>query len=290
MWQTGRFRVDLSTPRVMGIVNVTPDSFSDGAPGITTEGAILRCERLVRDGADILDLGGESTRPGAEPVPAGVEWARIEPVLRAALQLGVPVSVDTMKAEVMQASLDLGADAVNDVRALAGEGALDVVSRHGFCGVCLMHIRGTPRTMQGLADYADVVTDVRDALAARVAECVAAGIDRSRIVVDPGIGFAKSPVHNLALLERQRELLGDDGPGVPLLVGWSRKSTLAKIAGVSARPPEARTDAERETLDAASAVAAVLAVERGARIVRVHDVARTVAALAIWKAARGGPG
>ncbi len=290
IWQAGRFRIDLSSPRVMGIVNVTPDSFTDGDPRSTSAEALRRCERLVRDGAGILDIGGESTRPGADAVAPHVELARIEPVLRGALTLGVPVSVDTMKAEVMQAALDLGADAINDVRALAGDGALDVVARHPSCGVCLMHMRGTPRSMRELADYADVVAEVRDELRQRIGACVEAGIDRSRIVADPGIGFAKTPTHNLVLLERQRELTGDGGLGVPLVVGWSRKSTLARILDVEREASGRYGDAALAALDAASVVAAVLAVERGARIVRVHDVASTTAALAVWKASRAAPG
>jgi dihydropteroate synthase len=282
LWRAGRFAIDLARPRVMAIVNVTPDSFSDGAPDITPARAIARCEQLLKDGADILDLGGESSRPGALPVSAAVELGRVRVVLAAAVGLGCPVSIDTTKPEVMRAALDLGADIVNDIAALRTPGALAAVASHPSCGVCLMHMRGTPRSMQGQTDYGDVVAEVAAFLRERIDAATAAGIARERLVVDPGVGFGKTPAQNLEMLRRQRELLA---LGVPLLAGWSRKSTLARLAGVGATPPSERTPAERARLDAASVVAAVLAVERGARIVRVHDVAATVAALAVWQAA-----
>jgi dihydropteroate synthase len=270
-WRTTRYELDLSLPRVMGIVNATPDSFADGDPARGPAESIALCERLVREGADILDIGGESTRPGAAPVSVDVELGRVLPVLRAALGLGVPVSVDTRHAEVMRAVLDLGADIVNDVAALRGAGALEAVAAHPRCGVCLMHMKGEPATMLQEALYDDVVVEVDAFLRARLEALAASGIDRERVVLDPGIGFAKTPAHNLELLRRQAELLG---AGRPLLVGWSRKSTLGRLTG---RPAGERV--------AASVAAAVLAVERGARIVRVHDVAPTVDALAVWKAA-----
>jgi dihydropteroate synthase len=269
-WRTTRYTIDCSVPRVMGIVNCTPDSFADPARGPAQ--AIALCERLVREGADLLDLGGESTRPRAEAVAWEVELARVRPVLEAALGLGVPVSVDTRHAEVMRAVLELGADVINDVQALQAPGALGVVAAHGACGVCLMHMRGEPATMHAHAHYGDVVDEVRAFLAQRLAVCAASGLDAERIVVDPGIGFAKTPAHNLELLRRQAELLALDRP---LLVGWSRKSTLGQLIG--GRPPAERV--------AASVAAALLAVERGARLVRVHDVAPTVDALAVWRAA-----
>ena len=281
VWRAGRFEVDLSRPRVMGIVNATPDSFSDGAPGATPERAIARCERLLREGADILDVGGESTRPGALPVDAATELARVVPVLEAAVGLGCPVSIDTTKVEVMRAALDLGVDIVNDISALRDAGALALVAAHGRCGVCLMHMRGTPESMRAEAHYDDVVGEVAAFLAERIGVAEAAGIARERIVADPGIGFAKTAAHNLALLAGQRQLLA---LGVPLLAGWSRKSTIVSLAGV-ARPPAERSAEERTAVEAASVVAAVLAVERGARIVRVHDVAATVGGLAVWQAA-----
>jgi len=280
VWRAGRFEIDLERPRVMAIVNVTPDSFSDGDPAPAQ--AIARCERLLGEGADILDIGGESTRPGAATVDAATELARVAPVLEAAVRLGCPVSIDTTKAEVMRAALDLGADIVNDIAALRGPGSLEAVAAHGSCGVCLMHMRGTPQSMRDEARYDDVVADVAAFLRERIASVAAVGIARARIVADPGIGFAKTPEHNLALLARQAELLA---LGVPLLVGWSRKSTLARLAGV-ATPARERSSDERARIAAASVAAAVLAVERGARVVRVHDVAATVAALAVWRAAR----
>ncbi|MEO6747064.1 MAG: dihydropteroate synthase [Caldimonas sp.] len=269
-WQTTRFRIDLSVPRVMGIVNVTPDSFADGDPTRGALQAIALCERLVADGADLLDIGGESTRPGAAPVPLQLELDRVMPVIAAALRLDVPISVDTRTPLVMQAALDLGVDIVNDIQALQTPGALDIVAGHPSCGVCLMHMQGEPREMQQRPTYGDVVGEVAAFLRARAGAVCAQGVSAERIVVDPGIGFGKTPDHNLELLRRQRELLAD---GFPLLVGWSRKSTLGLVTG---RPVGDRL--------AASVAAAVMAVERGAAIVRVHDVRETVDALSVWKA------
>jgi dihydropteroate synthase len=261
----------------MGIVNVTPDSFSDGGKHAGSAAAIAHCERLVSEGADMLDIGGESSRPGAPTVDAAEELARVLPVLDAALGLGVPISVDTCKADVMRAVLARGADIVNDIRALRQTGALDVVAGHSSCGVCLMHMRGAPGTMQQQADYGDVVTEVRGFLAERARALQGAGIAAARIVIDPGIGFSKLSAHNLALLARQQELLDI---GLPLLVGWSRKSTLGELTG----------RAVQDRL-AASLAAALAAVQRGASIVRVHDVAATVDALHVWQAAGlGAPG
>ncbi len=271
LWQTSRFQIDLSVPRVMGIVNVTPDSFSDGDPARGSAGAIALCQRLVEEGADLLDIGGESTRPGAAPVPAALELERVLPVLGAALRLGVPVSVDTRRAEVMRAALAIGADIINDINALRAHGALDVVAAQPRCGICLMHMQGEPAAMQQEPRYRDVVAEVAAFLRERTAVLRQRGIDVARIVVDPGIGFGKTPAHNLELLRRQRELLAI---GPPLLVGWSRKSTLGSLTG---RPAGERL--------AASVGAALAAVARGARIVRVHDVAATVDALKVWNAA-----
>lgn len=271
IWQTTRFRIDLSAPRVMAIVNLTPDSFSDGGATADSRAALALCERLVRDGADLLDLGGESSRPGAAPVPAAVELARVLPVLRGALTLGVPVSVDTCKAEVMREALALGADIVNDIRALRAPGALDVVAAHASCGVCLMHMQGEPRSMQASPAYIDLLPEVSTFLAERSAALVSRGVAAERIVLDPGIGFGKRVQDNLALLARQRELLA---LGRPLLVGWSRKSTIGELTG--------RRVQERL---AGSLAAALAAVQHGARIVRVHDVAATVDALRVWHAA-----
>lgn len=275
LWQTTRFSIDLAMPRVMGIVNLTPDSFSDGG---MHGGALAHCERLLTEGADMLDLGGESTRPGAEPVALGDELARVLPVLREAVRLGVPISIDTYKTEVMRAALDLGVDIVNDIKALRAPGALDVVAAHPSCGVCLMHMRGDePRTMQdGEPRYDDVVASVREFLRERLEALRARGVAAERVVLDPGIGFGKRSEHNLALLARQSELMA---LGRPLLAGWSRKGTLGRVIG---------REALGERL-VASVAAALAAVQRGARIVRVHDVQATVDALAVWRAA-GLPG
>ena len=282
VWRTTRFEIDLAQPRVMGIVNVTPDSFSDGDPGLTLARAIATCERLLAEGADILDLGGESSRPGATPVSVEVELARVLPVLREATRLGCPISIDSAKPEVMRAALELGADIVNDIGALRSPGALDLVAAHPSCGVCLMHMRGTPSTMQSDTRYEDVVAEIEGFLRARIAAVRAAGVGQERIVVDPGVGFGKTPAQNLELLSRQTELLA---LGVPLLTGWSRKATLARLSGLSATSPSERTPIQRAVLDAASVAASLLAVQRGARIVRVHNVAAMVAALAVLEAA-----
>ena len=274
-WQTTRFQIDLSRPQVMGIVNVTPDSFSDGGRHGDAHSAIAHCERLLGEGVDILDIGGESTRPGSQQVDAPTEWARIEGVLRAALSMGVPVSVDTCKTEVMSRALDLGVDIINDVQALQAPGALALLAAQPAAGVCLMHMRGEPGTMQQLTDYRDLVGEVAGFLAGRVAAAVAAGIAPLRLVLDPGYGFAKTFEQNWTLLRRQRELLA---LGYPLLVGWSRKRSLGELTGreVGERLP-------------ASLAAALAALAQGARVLRVHDVAPTVDALKVWAAA-GGPG
>ena len=273
-WQTTRHTIDLSTPKVMGIVNLTPDSFSDGGLHGGTRGALAHCEKLVADGADILDIGGESTRPGAEAVALHEELDRVLPVLRAAVTLGVPVSIDTYKPAVMRAALELGVDIVNDIKALREPGAEDVVAVHPSCGVCLMHMRGSdPRTMQdGDPSYDDVVAQVGDFLRERRDALRARGVADARIVLDPGIGFGKRSEHNWALLARQRELLA---LGLPLLAGWSRKGTLARLTGREAI-------ADRVV---PSVVAALAAVQQGASVVRVHDVAVTVDALKVWHAA-----
>lgn len=275
-WQTSRFRIALTRPQVMGIVNVTPDSFSDGGAHASTAAAIAHCERLLAEGADLLDIGGESTRPGSQPVSVEEELARVLPVLDAARGLGCPISVDTSKAEVMAAVLRHGADIVNDINALQAPGALDAVAAHASCGVCLMHMRGTPASMQQGPQYDDVVDEVAAFLRGRAAAVSERGVAPERVVLDPGIGFGKSVAHNIELLRRQRELLA---LGRPLLVGWSRKSTLGAITG--------RDVAQRQF---ASVAAALAAVQSGARIVRVHDVAATVDALKVWQAAGLGQG
>jgi dihydropteroate synthase len=267
-WQTSRYRIDLAKPCVMGIVNVTPDSFSDGGRYASTRQALERCEQLVAEGADILDIGGESSRPGTPPVSLDEERARVLPVLREAVRLGVPVSVDTYKPELMREALDLGADIVNDIWALRHTGAAEAVAAHPQCGVCLMHMHGEPQTMQASPMAGDAVPQVREFLQAATGRLLALGVARDRVVWDPGIGFGKTVEQNFALLARQAELLQS---GYPLLAGWSRKSSLGHVTG---RPVNDRL--------AASVAAAVLAVDRGARIVRVHDVKDTVAAIAVW--------
>ena len=283
IWQTSRFSIDLTSPKVMGIVNVTPDSFSDGGryfrPDEGLASVFKHCTQLLKDGADMLDIGGESSRPGAVPLPVDEELARVLPVVRHAVELGVPVSVDTYKPEVMQAALDLGADIINDIWAMRQAGALEVAARHPACGVCLMHMHREPQTMQAEPMQGDVVGQVLDFLNERAMALTAAGIERQRVVLDPGIGFGKTVEQNFLLLHQQKALLS---AGYPLLAGWSRKSALAAVSHTAL--------ASVATLDVAdrmvpSIAAALLAVERGARVVRVHDVRETVQALKVWTAA-----
>jgi dihydropteroate synthase len=265
--------LDLGSPRIMGVVNVTPDSFSDGRGAVDVARAIDLARAQAAEGADIVDVGGESTRPRATPVTERDEIARVVPVIAALAADGALVSVDTMKPGVMRAALDAGAAMVNDVRALRAEGALDAVARSD-AAVCLMHMQGEPATMQVAPSYGDVVAEVRVFLAARVAAAEGAGIARERIVVDPGFGFGKTLAHNLALL---RGLPAIASLGVPVLAGLSRKSMLGAITG-------------RDVGDrlAASVAAALAAITRGAAIVRVHDVRATVDALRVWQAASEG--
>jgi dihydropteroate synthase len=275
-WQTSRFLIDLTQPQVMGIVNVTPDSFSDGGSHAEPMSAVKHAESLLGQGAHILDVGGESTRPGAPPVPLAEELARVVPVVRELVKLGVPVSIDTYKPEVMQACLDLGADIVNDVWALQRPGeqglsGVDVVARHPNCGVCLMHMHLEPQRMQIAPMEGDAVPLVVAFLQKHAQGLRDAGVAVERIVLDYGIGFGKTVEQNFALLARQAEVLA---LGYPLLAGWSRKSSLGRVTG---------QDVARERV-ASSVAAAVLAVERGARIVRVHDVRETADALKVWQA------
>jgi dihydropteroate synthase len=270
-WVTSRFDVDLALPQVMGIVNVTPDSFSDGGRHATTVAALRHCEQLLKDGAHMLDIGGESTRPGSPAVGLEEELARVLPVVQAAVALGVPVSVDTYKPEVMQAVLDAGADVINDIWALRQGGALSVVAAHPRCGVCLMHMHRDPQTMQVAPMAGDVVGPVAGFLSERASALTTSGVAAERIVLDPGIGFGKTVAQNFSLLAHQPALLA---LGYPLLAGWSRKSSLGHVTG-------REVPAERV---AASVAAALLAVERGARVVRVHDVRETVDALKVWRA------
>ena len=275
-WQTARFRIDLARPRIMGIVNVTPDSFSDGGQHASAAAALRHCERLLREGADILDIGGESTRPGSPAVSLPQELARVLPVLREAVRMGAPVSVDTYKPEVMAAALDAGADIINDIWALRQPGALEAVARHPASGVCLMHMHGNPQTMQLAPMPGDPVPQVLAFLQQRAQALQAHGVQAERITLDPGIGFGKTVAQNFALLARQGELLS---ARLPLLIGWSRTSSLgAALAAPGQQPPPPQ---ERIS---ASVAAALLAVERGAAIVRVHDVAETAQALKVWAA------
>ena len=262
--------LDLSQPRVMGILNVTPDSFSDGGRFLAREAALDQARSMAAAGAAIIDVGGESTRPGAEPVSEAEELERVIPVIEALRhEIELPISVDTSKPAVMREAVRVGAGLINDVNALRAPGALEAAAEAGV-PVCLMHMQGEPRTMQRDPRYQDVVAEVRDFLADRIAACVAAGIPAKRLLVDPGFGFGKTLEHNLTLLRRLHELTS---LGRPLLVGLSRKSMLGALTG---RPVEAR--------QAASVAAAVLAAERGAAIIRVHDVAETVDALAVTRA------
>lgn len=270
-WKAGRFSLDLRRPLVMGIVNVTPDSFSDGGEHADAASAIRHARTLVDAGADILDIGGESSRPGSHGLAPDEEWARIAAVLEETLRWGVPVSVDTFRPETMRRALALGVDIVNDIRALGAPGAEEIVAASP-AGVCLMHMQGEPQTMQLAPHYADVVGEVRDFLLERAAALQSRGVDRSRITLDPGFGFGKTLEHNVALARGLPSLAAS---GYPLLVGVSRKSMIGGLAG---RPVADRL---------ASSVAAALAcVANGARIVRVHDVAATVDAMKVWSALR----
>ncbi|WP_432721649.1 dihydropteroate synthase [Jeongeupia wiesaeckerbachi] len=267
----GRFRLSLARPLVMGIVNVTPDSFSDGGRYDSVAKAVVQAERLVNDGADILDIGGESTRPGAARIPDDEEIHRVVPVLQALQSLNVPLSIDTCKTAVMRAALDAGVDLVNDIAALEDEGALGIVAR-SQAAVCLMHKQGEPQGMQAAPHYNDVVAEVEAYLIERRDAALAAGIDRHRLLLDPGFGFGKAFEHNVALfkaLNGQAERVG-----APLLVGVSRKTMLGTITNRG-------VPAERVS---ASVAAALLAVQAGAAVIRVHDVRETVDAIKVWQA------
>lgn len=278
-WQTTRFDLDLSRPWVMGIVNLTPDSFSDGGQHADSTQALRHAEQLLRDGAGILDVGGESTRPGAVVVPLQEELARLIPFLREALCWQVPISVDTYKPEVMRAVLDMGVDIVNDIWALRQPGSEQVVAAHPRCGVCLMHMHRDPQSMQMNTMSGEVLPTVLKFLAERLRVLLAQGVAADRLVLDPGIGFGKTVAQNFSLLAKQTDLLQ---LGRPLLAGWSRKSSLGAVLAEQGLVPD---PAERQ---AASVVAALLAVQRGASVVRVHDVKPTVDALKVWAAVQAG--
>ena len=265
----GRFQLQLNRPHVMGIVNITPDSFSDGGKYNQTDAAIAHALKLVEEGADMLDIGGESTRPNAAPVSLQAELARVIPVIEALASIQIPISIDTYKPQVMQAAIAAGASMVNDVRALQENGALDVVAQSNV-GVCLMHMQGTPQTMQVNPQYNHVVNDVKAFLADRLRASIHAGVGAERILLDPGFGFGKTRAHNIALIQ-QLESFADIGQ--PVLVGLSRKSVLGQVTG---NEVDARLYA--------SIAASVVASMKGANIVRVHDVRETVEALKVVSA------
>lgn len=268
----GHFQFDLVTPLVMGIVNVTPDSFSDGGLHRRRDAALAHAMQLLEEGADIIDIGGESTRPGAQPVSIQEELDRVLPLIEALHDVPVPLSLDSFKPEVMRAAIAAGVQMVNDINALQDVAAMRVVAGSNVA-VCLMHKQGNPQTMQLQPDYRDVLTEVDEFLRARIVAAESAGIDRQRIVIDPGFGFGKTLEHNVTLL---RELKKLTELGVPVLAGLSRKAMLGALTGssVGQRLP-------------ASVAAALIAVQRGAKIVRVHDVRATVDALKIWNAMSG---
>jgi len=268
----GKFQLDLSRPLVMGIVNITPDSFSDGGSYFGCDVALAHARKLIEDGADILDIGGESTRPGALPVSVDEELDRVIPVIEGLSGMHIPISLDSFKPEVIRKGLAAGASMINDINALQHPEALDAVAKSN-AAVCLMHKQGNPQTMQDQPTYQDVVAEVQYFLCSRIEAVENAGIARSRIVVDPGFGFGKMLDHNLALL---RDLTCFNKLGVPLLAGISRKSMLGAITG---------RDVEQR--DYASVAAALLAVQRGAKIMRVHNVSATVDALKVWQAVSG---
>jgi dihydropteroate synthase len=265
----GRFELSLERPLVMGVVNVAPDSFSGGGRFLDAKTAIEHARRFIGEGADLVDVGGESTRPGAAPVSETEELKRILPVVQALRE--VPISVDTRRPKVMQVALGAGASMINDIEALTAPGALEAVA-NSDCAICLMHMQGEPGTMQSDPRYGDVVNEVKDFLAGRVAACEKSGIARERIVADPGFGFGKTVGHNLTLLKRLPEFAS---LGVPMLAGWSRKSSLGRITG--------RDTGERL---AGSLAAALLALLGGARILRVHDVKETRDAVLMFEAWR----
>lgn len=265
----GRFELKLERPLVMGIVNVTPDSFSNTSHHIEADAAIAHARELIVQGAGMLDIGGESTRPGAEPVSAADELKRILPVIEGLINAGVPLSVDTFKPEVMRRVLDAGVDMINDVYGFRQAGALDAVAQSD-CGLCVMHMQGEPKTMQQAPSYDDVLLEVGTFLRARILAMTEAGIDRRRIALDPGFGFGKTPQQNYEMLRSLDEI---DNDGYPWLLGLSRKSMIGHVTG--------REPAERL---GGSVAAALAGVARGARIIRVHDVAATVDAIKVWQA------
>jgi len=269
LWKTTRFEINLATPKVMGIVNVTPDSFSDGREHANLSSVLKHCELLLKQGAAILDIGGESTRPGAQEVSLEEELQRVLPVVKEAVRLNAPISVDTYKPQVMQAVLEAGADIINDIWALRQKGALEVIAKHGGCGVILMHMHAKPLDMQVHPMEGLALPKVVAFLQERAQALLALGVSKERMALDPGIGFGKTVAQNFELLAHQKQL---SSLGYPLLVGWSRKSSLGAVTGCDV--------GERLV---PSVAAALLAAERGAQVVRVHDVEATVQALAVWR-------
>lgn len=272
----GRYNIPLRgegfRPRVMGILNVTPDSFSDGGHYQSLEYAVSHAEQMILDGVDIIDVGGESSRPGAPPLPLEQELQRVMPVLYALRDMGKPVSVDTYKPQVMREAIIAGVDMINDINAFRAPGAIEAV-RDSDCALCIMHMQRDPQTMQQAPDYEDVVREVTDFLRERVAALTAAGIDKRRLCIDPGFGFGKTVGHNYALLKASAQIIRE--LELPLLAGLSRKSMIGAVTG---KPVEQRL--------AGSLAGALVAVAQGALIVRVHDVAETVDAVKVWQAAQ----
>lgn len=270
LWQCADYTLDLAVPKIMAVINVTADSFSDGGEFLNVSEACRQIDAVLEAGADILDLGAESTRPGAVHVPEHIEWARLEPILNYAVKLKVPVSVDTYKPSVMQRAIDRGAAIINDVQALNQPGALECVAASKV-GVCLMHIQGSPQTMQYAPQYDNVVDEVSAFLKHRFQACHNAGIAAARVVLDPGIGFGKTLTHNLDLLRGIKTI---QALGCPVLIGVSRKSMIGSLTG---------QEIPKDRL-AGSLAAAIFAIHEGARILRVHDVRATKDALAVWMA------
>mgnify|MGYP001327140483 FL=1 len=272
-WLCGRFELGLERPLLMGIVNVTPDSFSDGNQYIQTDAAIAHAQQLVAEGADILDIGGESTRPGAEPVSVQEELRRLLPVIEALRELNIPLSVDTFKPEVMRAVLDAGADIINDIAGFRDPASVAAVA-DSSCGLCVMHMQGEPKTMQKQPHYDDLYAEVRQFLLQRVQALRGAGVVPKRIMLDPGLGFGKTVAHNYSLL---RDLAAIQIESYPWLIGLSRKSMIGHVVN---RPPQQRL--------AGSLAGMLAAVARGAAVVRVHDVAESADALRVWQAVEQG--
>ncbi|WP_367436514.1 dihydropteroate synthase [Snodgrassella alvi] len=276
-WQCGRFQIDLAQPKIMGIVNLTPDSFSDGGSYSTSLTLALKhAEQLLKDGADILDIGGESSRPGSDFVSPQDEWKRIELVLRELVTWNVPLTVDTRRTWVMRQLLEQQlADGINDIQALEDTGAVDLLAQQQNIGVCLMHMQGQPENMQHNPEYQDVVTEVGQYLQQRVSVCEQAGIERSRLTIDPGFGFGKSLQHNIALMQHFADWHA--AAGCPVLIGVSRKTMIGLLTD----------ETEPRQRVVGSVVAAVAAVARGAAIIRVHDVRETRQGLQVWAALGG---